>query len=387
MKINSGFVLVVALLSVASARGADMKPKGEYIAYIGTYTEKSSKGIYAFRFDAATGKLTPLGLAAETVSPSYLAIHPNHQFLYAVNEVANFEGQKAGAVSAFSIDRDTSKLTFLNQVSSRGPGPCHLSLDKTGKNLLVANYEGGSVAVFPVESDGRLRDASAFIQHTGSSVNKERQEAPHAHCIFTSPDNRFALAADLGLDKVLVYRFDAAHGTLTPNNPAFGKTPPGAGPRHIAFHPDGKYVYVINEIQCTLSTFAYDPAHGALRLKDTVSTLAKGYNVTANDSTAEIEVHPSGKFVYGSNRGHDSIAVFAVDPAEGTVNRVEIVSTMGKTPRGFGIDPTGSFLIAANQDSDSLVVFRINQETGRLTPTGQKLEAYTPVSVEFVPVK
>lgn len=387
MKINSGFVLVVALLSVASARGADMKPKGEYIAYIGTYTEKSSKGIYAFRFDAATGKLTPLGLAAETVSPSYLAIHPNHQFLYAVNEVANFEGQKAGAVSAFSIDRDTSKLTFLNQVSSRGPGPCHLSLDKTGKNLLVANYEGGSVAVFPVESDGRLRDASAFIQHTGSSVNKERQEGPHAHCIFTSPDNRFALAADLGLDKVLVYRFDAAHGTLTPNNPAFGKTPPGAGPRHIAFHPDGKYVYVINEIQCTLSTFAYDPAHGALRLKDTVSTLAKGYNVTANDSTAEIEVHPSGKFVYGSNRGHDSIAVFAVDPAEGTVNRVEIVSTMGKTPRGFGIDPTGSFLIAANQDSDSLVVFRINQETGRLTPTGQKLEAYTPVSVEFVPVK
>jgi len=387
MKINSGFVLVVALLSVASARGADMKPKGEYIAYIGTYTEKSSKGIYAFRFDAATGKLTPLGLAAETVSPSYLAIHPNHQFLYAVNEVANFEGQKAGAVSAFSIDRDTSKLTFLNQVSSRGPGPCHLSLDKTGKNLLVANYEGGSVAVFPVESDGRLRDASAFIQHTGSSVNKERQEAPHAHCIFTSPDNRFALAADLGLDKVLVFRFDAAHGTLTPNNPAFGKTPPGAGPRHIAFHPDGKYVYVINEIQCTLSTFAYDPAHGALRLKDTVSTLAKGYNVTANDSTAEIEVHPSGKFVYGSNRGHDSIAVFAVDPAEGTVNRVEIVSTMGKTPRGFGIDPTGSFLIAANQDSDSLVVFRINQETGRLTPTGQKLEAYTPVSVEFVPVK
>jgi len=387
MKINSGFVLAVALLSVASVRGADMKPRGEYIAYIGTYTEKSSKGIYAFRFDAATGKLTPLGLAAETVSPSYLAIHPNRQFLYAVNEVANFEGQKAGAVSAFSIDRDTSKLTFLNQVSSRGPGPCHLSLDKTGKNLLVANYEGGSVAVFPVESDGRLLDASAFIQHTGSSVNKERQEGPHAHCIFTSPDNRFALAADLGLDKVLVYRFDAARGTLTPNNPAFGKTPPGAGPRHLAFHPDGKYVYVINEIQCTLSTFVYDPAHGTLRLKDTVSTLGKGYNVTTNDSTAEIEVHPSGKFVYGSNRGHDSIAVFAVDPSEGTVNPVEIVSTMGKTPRGFGIDPTGSFLIAANQDSDSLVVFRINQETGRLTPTGQKLEAYTPVSVEFVPVK
>jgi 6-phosphogluconolactonase len=271
-------------------------------------------------------------------------------------------------------------------VSSHGAAPCHLSLDKTGKNLLVANYDGGSVAVFPVDPDGRLRDASAAVQLKGSSVNKERQEGPHTHCIFTSPDNRFALASDLGLDKVLIYRFDPAHGTLSPNNPAFGKTPPGAGPRHFAFHPNGRYVYVINEIQCTLSTFAYDAAHGALRLKDTVSTLAKGYTATNGDSTAEIEVHPSGKFVYGSNRGHDSIAVFAVDPAEGTVTQVEIVSTLGKTPRGFGIDPTGSFLIAGNQNSDSLVVFRINPDTGRLTPTGQKLEAFSPVSVEFVPV-
>ena len=383
---SSSFLVVAPLLLLASARGAEKAPKGEYIAYVGTYTEKNSKGIYAFRFDAATGKLSPLGLAAETTTPSFLAVHPNHQFLYAVNEVNNFSGQKSGAVSAFSIDLKTSKLTFLNQVSSHGTGPCHLSLDKTGKNVLVANYDGGSVAAFPVDADGRLHEASAAIQHKGSSVNKERQEGPHAHCIFTSPDNRFALAADLGLDKILVYRFDPVHGTLTPNNPAFGKAPPGAGPRHFAFHPNGRYVYVINEIQCTLSTFAYDAAHGGLRLKDTVSTLAKGTTVTNDDSTAEIEVHPSGKFVYGSNRGHDSIAVFSVDPAEGTLTQVEFVSTMGKTPRGFGIDPTGSFLIAANQDSDSLVVFRINPDTGRLTPTGQKLEAYTPVSVEFVPV-
>ena len=383
---NSGFALVAPLLLLATARGADKASKGEYIAYVGTYTQKDSKGIYAFRFDAATGKLSPLGLAAEISSPSFLAVHPNHQYLYAVNEMGGSDGQKSGAVSAFSIDLKTSKLTFLNQVPSHGVGPCHLSLDKTGKILLVANYESGSVAVFPVDPDGRLRDASAAIQHKGSSVNKERQEGPHAHCIFASPDNRFALAADLGLDKVLVYRFDAAKGTLIPNNPPFGKTPPGAGPRHFAFHPNGRYVYVINEIQCTLSTFAYDAAHGALRLKDTVSTLAKGYTVAHNDSTAEIEVHPSGKFVYGSNRGHDSIAVFAVDPEEGTVTQVEIVSTMGRTPRGFGIDPTGSFLIAGNQDSDSLVVFRINPDTGRLTPTGQKLDAYAPVSVEFVPV-
>ena len=382
----SGFALVAPLLLLASARGADKLTKGEYIAYVGTYTEKNSKGIYAFRFDAATGKLSPLGLAAEINTPSFLAVHPNHQFLYAVNEVGNFGGQKSGAVSSFSIDLKTGKLTFLNQVSSHGTGPCHLSLDKTGKDLLVANYDGGSVAVFPVDPDGRLHEASAAIQHKGSSVNKERQEGPHAHCIFTSPDNRFALASDLGLDKILVYHFDPAKGTLTPNNPPFGKAPPGAGPRHLAFHPNGRYVYVINEIQCTLSTFAYDAAHGALRLKDTVSTLARGYNVTDKDSTAEVEVHPSGKFVYGSNRGHDSIAVFGVDPAEGTLTQVEIVSTLGKTPRGFGIDPTGSFLIAGNQDSDSLVVFRINPETGRLTPTGQKLEAYSPVSVEFVPV-
>jgi 6-phosphogluconolactonase len=383
---NSGLALVALLLLLASARGADKAPKGEFIAYVGTYTGENSKGIYAFRFDAATGMLSPLGLAAEIASPSFLAVHPNHHYLYAVIEVGDYGGQKSGAVSAFSIDLKTGKLTFLNQVPSHGAGPCHLSLDKTGKNVLVANYDGGSVAVFPVDADGRLREASAAIQHKGSSVNKERQEQPHAHCIFTSPDDRFALAADLGLDKVLVYRFDPAHGTLSPNNPAFGKAPPGAGPRHFAFHPNGRYVYVINEIQCTLSTFAYDAAHGALRLKDTVSTLAKGSTVTNNDSTAEVEVHPSGKFVYGSNRGHDSIAVFAVDPAEGTLTQVEIVSTMGKTPRGFGIDPTGSFLIAGNQDSDSLVVFRINPENGRLRPTGQKLEAYKPVSVEFVPV-
>jgi 6-phosphogluconolactonase len=386
---NFGAVLLVPLLLDSIVHGADNVSKREYIAYIGTYTGKQSKskGIYAFRFDASTGKLTPLGLAAEGNSPSFLAIHPNRRFLYSANETNNFGGQPTGAISAFSIDRNTGKLTFLNEVSSRGAGPCHVSVDHTGKNVLLANYDSGSVAVLPVNENGSLRDASAFVQHKGSSVNKERQEAPHAHCIFTSPDNRFALAADLGLDHVLVYHFDPARGSLAPNDPPYAETPPGAGPRHFAFHPNGKYVYVINEIQCTLSTFAYDPSHGALRLKDTVSTLPKGYNVTSNDSTAEIRVHPSGKFVYGSNRGHDSIAVFAIDSAEGTVSPVEIVSTQGKTPRGFAIDPTGSYLIAANQDSDTLVVFHIDPKTGRLTPTGQKIEAYMPVDVEFMAAK
>ncbi|PYT30886.1 MAG: 6-phosphogluconolactonase, partial [Acidobacteria bacterium] len=247
--------------------------------------------------------------------------------------------------------------------------------------------DGGSVAAMPVNEDGSLREASAFVQHKGSSVNKERQEAPHAHCIFTSPDNHFALAADLGLDEVVVYRFDPAHGSLTPNNPPFGKTPPGSGPRHFAFHPNGRFVYVINEIKCTLSTFSWDAAHGAMKELQTVSTLPDGYKATNDDSTAELRVHPSGKFVYGSNRGHDSIAVFAVDSAKGTVTPVERVSTQGKTPRGFGVDPTGGYLIAANQDSDSLVVFRIDPNTGRLTPTGQKIEAFAPVDVEFVAVK
>ena len=359
----------------------------DYLAYIGTYTRNNSKGIYVFRFDSSTGKLTSIGLAAESNNPSFLAIHPNHRFLYAAIETGDFEGKNSGAVAAYSVDRSTGKLTFLNQVSSHGTAPCHVMVDKTGKNLLVANYDSGSIAVFPIGADGKLGEASAAIQHHGSSVNKERQEGPHAHCIMPSPDNRFALVADLGLDEVLVYRFDPAKGSLTPNDPPFGKTPAGAGPRHFAFSPNGKFVYVINEIQCTASTFAYDAKRGALRLLDTISTLPAGYKVTDADSTAELRVHPSGKFVYGSNRGHDSIAVFAVDSASGTLKTVEHVSTQGKTPRGFEIDPTGSYLIAGNQDSDSLVVFQIDRNTGKLTPTGQKIEAYVPVDVEFMPAK
>jgi 6-phosphogluconolactonase len=378
--------LALALAPLLFAMGASGAER-DYLAYIGTYTAKNSKGIYVFRFNAATGKLAPIGLAAESNNPSFLAIHPNHRFLYAAIEVGDFEGQKSGAVAAYSMDRSTGKLTFLNQVSSHGAGSCHVMVDKTGKNVFVANYDGGSIAVLPIGSDGKLGEASAAIQHRGSSVNKERQEAPHAHCILPSPDNRFALVADLGLDEVLVYRFDPAKGTLTPNDPPFGQTPAGAGPRHFAFSPNGKFVYVINEIQCTASTFAYDPKQGALRLLDTISTLPDGYKVTDGDSTAEMRMHPSGKFVYGSNRGHDSIAVFAVDSGSGTLKPVERVSTQGKTPRGFDIDPTGSYLIAANQDSDSLVVFHIDQNTGKLTPTGQKIEAFAPVDVEFVPVK
>jgi 6-phosphogluconolactonase len=371
--------LLVALL-LSPLLGA---AEGEYLAYVGTYTGKKSQGIYVYRFQAATGRVTPLGLAAESVSPSFLAVHSNGRFLYAVNETGG-RGQKGG-VSAFTIDSPTGKLRPLNKVSSQGAGPCHLSLDKTGKTVFVANYDSGSVAAFPIKEDGSLGEASAFVQHTGSGPVPKRQRGPHAHWIEASADNRFVLAADLGLDEVLVYRFDPAKGTLTPNDPPFGKVPPGAGPRHFAFHPGARFGYVINEMGSSVTAFAYDASRGALTPLQTISTLPKDF--TGNNDCAELEMHPSGKFLYGSNRGHDSIAVFAVDARTGALTLVEQASTRGKTPRGFGIDPTGAYLLAGNQDSDSIVVFRIDQKTGRLTPTGQTFEVGSPVNVVFVAVK
>lgn len=359
----------------------------DFLAYFGTYTGKKSKGIYVSRFDASTGKLGPIDLAGEVDNPSFLAIHPNHRFLYAAIEVGEFAGQKSGAVAAYSIDAGTGRLQLLNQVASHGADPCHLSVDQTGKFIFVANYNGRNIAVLPICIDGKLEEASAVIQHHGSSINKERQQEPHPHCINVSPDNRFVLVADLGLDQVLVYRFDPSKGSLDPSEAPFGKAPPGAGPRHFAFHPNGRLVYVINELNCTVSTFEYDANLGALCLKQTVSTVADRYQVTQDDLTAEIRVHPSGKFVYGSNRGPDSIAVFTVDPVEGTLAPVQRVLTQGCTPRGFEVDPTGSYLVAANQNSDGVVVFQIDRDTGQLTPTGQIIEAYTPVDVALVPVK
>jgi 6-phosphogluconolactonase len=355
---------------------------GKYIAYVGTYTGTQSKGIYAFRFDASTGELTSLGLMAESTNPSFLAVDPRSRFLYAANESSNYEGQKSGGVSAWAIDRKTGRLAFLNEVPSGGAGPCYVTLDKTGHYVLVANYDGGSVAVFPVSQDGRLGAVSAFVQHSGHGVNPQHQEGPHAHAIELAPDNRFAIAADLGLDELLVYHFESSRGTLTPNNPPFARVEPGAGPRHLAFHPDGKFVYVINEMQSSITAFSYDA--GVLRNLATVSTLPKEFK--GNNDAAEIFVHPTGRFLYGSNRGHDSIAVFTVDPAAGTLAPVEYASTRGKTPRNFAIDPTGSYLLAANQDSNSVVAFRIDTKTGQLTPTGQMLEFPSPVCIILVPV-
>lgn len=375
-----------ACTGLIEARGNGApQTKSDYLVYVGTYTGPQGQGIYVYRFSGVTGKLTPVGLAAEANNPSFLAIHPNHRYLYAVDEIANFDGTKTGGVSAFSIDPKTGKLSLLNEVSSGGPGPCHVSIDQAGKYVFVANYVVGSVAAFPILGDGRLGKATAFLPHTGHSVNPQRQEGPHGHSIYASPDNRFVLSADLGTDQVYVYRFDAGKGTLTPNDPPSAAVPPGTGPRHIAFSADGKFVYVIEEMGSSLTTFSYDAARGVLAPLQTMSTLPSDYK--GSSSCAELELHPSGKFLYGSNRGHDSIAVFALDPASGLPTPIDYVKTQGRTPRNFGIDPTGSFLIGANQDSNTLVVFRIDGQSGRLTPTGQTLDVHAPVCVVFEPEK
>jgi 6-phosphogluconolactonase len=305
--------------------------------------------------------------------------------LYAVNEVGKYKGQNSGAISAFAIDRSSGKLTLLNQVASRGADPCYITVDKTGKYVLVANYTGGSVAVFPVLKDGRLGEASAFVQHQGHGTNPERQEGPHAHSIDLSADNHFALVDDLGLDQVISYHFDPSKGSLTPNDPAFAQVDAGAGPRHFAFHPSGKFAYGVNEMHSTVTAYAYDGAAGKLSSLQTISTLPKDFGGQNDD--AEVQVHPSGKVLYTSNRGRDSIAVFAIDPIKGTLVPVEDVPTQGKTPRSFEIDPTGSFLFAANQKSDNIVVFRIDPGTGRLTATGKILEVASPVCVKFVAIR
>ena len=362
-------------------------PGKPYLVYVGTYTNKTeSKGIYAYLFDPGVGKLSPLGVAAEAEDPSFLAVHPSGKYLYAVNEINHFGAQKSGAVSAFAIDAKTRKLTLLNQDGTQGGGPCYISLDKTGKFVLVANYDGGSVAVFPIGEDGSLAPASAFIQHSGSSVDKERQEGPHTHWIGTSPENRFALAADLGLDEILVYRFNSAKGTLAPNIPPHVKLSPGAGPRHLTFHPNGKFAYVLTEMGSNVTAFAYKAGNGSLSPLQTVSTLSilrKDYS--GAKEAAEVAVHPSGKFLYASNRaGIDTISVFSIDPVKGTLKLRDEYPTMGKTPRNFAIDPTGKFLLAANQESDNIVIFRIDSTTGALSPTGEVTEAPAPVCITFV---
>lgn len=390
MRMNVLALAAIVFLTLQAAFGvadqADSSPTDSQRVYIGTYAGGGGEGVYLCEFGPKSGALSLVGLVGlvgKAKNPSFLTMHPGGGFLYAVSEVDDYATTGGGAVAAFAVNPDDGRLTPLNHQSSGGRNPCHVSLDRESTNALVANYSSGSASVIPIADDGTLNAPSATVQHHGSSVNPDRQEGPHAHAINVSPDNRFAFVADLGLDKLLIYKFDAATGTLTPNDPPHASLAPGAGPRHFAFHPNGKFAYVLNELASTVTAFAYDAEQGALDERQTLTTLPADFN--GPNTTAEVQVHPSGKFLYGSNRGHDSIAMFAIDPATGRLTALGQHPCGGKTPRNFSIDPAGAFLLAANQDSNTIVVHRIDPATGRLTATDHKVAVPSPVCVKFAP--
>ena len=400
------FLVVTAWLPLAAAAAAP-----DCWMYVGTYTARGGKGIYAFRFHPETGKIESAGLAAGRFweanaeaswssiprmfsqiradgpnlksivrgvqDPVYLAVHPNGRYLYSADQLP------VPNVSAFRIEPTTGKLTILNSQSSAGKSPVFLTVDKTGSDVLVANYDGGSVAVLPIGSDGYLRDATSVVSHRASGVG--RDHPAHPHSVNLSPDNRFAIVADLGLDRVYVYRFDPRVGTLAPNDPPFVETLAGAGARHLTFHPNGRFAWLIEESGSSIKTLQWDHAKGVFLLLGTVRTIPEDFH--GENGTAEILVHPNGKFLYGSNRGYDSIAVFAIDAATGALTPVENVSTRGSRPRSFAIDPSGRYLFVANVETQNVIEFRIDQLTGRLAMTGTILQVPYPASVRFAPAQ
>jgi 6-phosphogluconolactonase len=364
---------------------------GTYLVYIGTYTsdgdpakDTGSKGIYAYRFDTSSGEITDLGVVATSDQPSFIAVDPADKYLFAANESQTYQGQPSGGVSAFSIDKASGKLTILNEVASRGAAPAHITTDRTGKYVLVSNFNGGNLAVFPVGADGHLGEASDFVQHHGSSANPSLQAAPHVHQTVMSPDNHFAVSADLGLDKLFVYPFDSASGKLGAQPRVINITS-GFGPRHVAFSPDGHYVYLISELASVVTELPYDPSSGAMDVRQTLR-LAPAGDTAGQKSGAEIVVSPSGKFVYASNRFDNLIGIFSVDRDTGNLTRTETVPLDGKTPRNFAIDPGGQWLWEANQDSDNVILYRIDQKNGGLMPSGLTLKVPAPTCVLFVPV-
>jgi 6-phosphogluconolactonase len=361
------------------AVAATLPAAEKYWVYIGTYTN----GIHQLSFERKTGKLTPVGVTTGLKNPSFLAIHPNQKYLYAVNEVAAFLKFKSGAVSAFSIDQRTGALTLLNHQPSGGLGPCHLSVDHSGKFLLVANYQSGSTSVLPIKEDGSLDTPSSFIQQKGKSTNPKRQAGPHAHSVQVDVENKFAFVPDLGADKVFIYQFDAVKGTITPSTLPSVSVKAGSGPRHFAVHSNNKRMFLLNELRSTIVSYSYNAAKGELTEIQTISTVPKSHR---GNLTAEIVIHPSGKFLYNSNRGHNSIAMYSINESTGELTSLGHQSTNGKTPRNFNIDPSGEYLIAANQSSGALHVFAIDQATGKLTANGESIKVPSPVCVKFVPV-
>ncbi len=356
----------------------------KYYVYVGTYTHGDSEGIYVYELDNQTGALEYSSKITGVDNPSFLDIHPSGRYLFSVNEIGDYEGKASGAVTAFYIHDNTGELSFLNQQATGGGAPCHVSVDDTGKYLLVANYGGGSVAAFPIGKDGRLDQASSFVQHQGSSVNESRQSGPHAHAIMIDGSNQYAFSPDLGLDKILIYKIDLDSGKLIPNEQPWVRVHPGAGPRHLDFHPNGNFAYVINELDSTFTAFLYDEETGSLTEIQTLSTLPEDFDGTSH--CADIHVHPSGKYLYGSNRGHDSIAICAIDNDSGMLDFIGCESTRGQTPRNFGLNPDGTLLLAANQQTNNIVSFAVDVETGQLTDTGNETEVPSPVCLKMHPI-
>jgi 6-phosphogluconolactonase len=385
-RIRCAFLMLLLFCATASTLAKSKK----YVLYVGTYTDSGSKGIYAYEYDAASGKASPLGVAAETSNPSFLAVDARRKFLYTVNETHDYKGAASGSVTAFAIDPKTHNLRELNEVASRGADPCYISLDKSGNYVLVANYNGGNVAAFPLAADGHIGEASSVIQDEGAvGPNKERQEKPHAHWIETSARNRFAYVADLGLDRVLIYKFDADKGALTRGDSSaspggkdfFSATlAPGTGPRHVAFSSDGQFMYVLGELDSTVTVFAND-AKETYKSVQKISALPSGFS--GRNDAAEIAMHPSGKLLYTSNRGDDSIALFAIDKGKGTLTFVERVPGGGKTPRNFAVDPSGAHLLVANQESGNIVEFQIDAQTGKLSGGSEVARVPSPVCLVF----
>jgi 6-phosphogluconolactonase len=369
-------VLVMISAMATGIQGAKAK---EAKVYFGTYTSGESKGIYSAQFDSATGKLSKPQLVAETKNPSFLAVHPNGTWFYAVSETGDAQGKPTGGVGAFSINPDGS-LYLLNKQPSGGAGPCHVALDRTGKCVLVATYGSGSVSALGLDADGRLLPGST-IQHRGSSVDPKRQTGPHAHQAVTSPDNRFALFCDLGLDKVIIYKLDAKNARLEPNDPPSASLKPGAGPRHLEFRPDGKFLYVINELDSTMSVFKWNARRGECTHVQTLSTLPESFEGTSY--CAELVFHPNGKFLFGSNRGHDGIVAFSVNAKDGTLKTIDYTSSGGKFPRFIGLDPSGKWLISLNQNSNNGIVLKVDSKAGKLEGPVHEFELGSPVCAVF----
>lgn len=358
----------------------------DWVMFVGTYTRGGgSKGIYVYRMDSESGGMTQVQVEEGISNPSFVTVHPNQKYLYSIAEVAESSGVPGGAIVAYEIDRSSGKLNRINQQSTGGPGPCHVSIDATGKFAVVANYGGGSVCMLPLNEDGSVGPSSHFIQHYGGTkVNPSRQDKAHAHSANLSPDNRFALINDLGLDQIRVYEMDLDEGKLKFNEDSSVDSVPGAGPRHFDYHPNGRWAYAINELGCTVTAYKFDAASGKLTEINTLSTLPEGYE--GENTTADIHVSPDGRFVYGSNRGHNTLAIFRINESNGSIKFIGDQSTGGKTPRNFAIHPDGKYLYAANQDSDSIIQFEVDLTTGELTPIGREIRCPMPVCLKFMPL-